>query len=106
MKLGNFTGITGIPNQDIAMWETMGRIVDRSKDRLGASDLAIVEFRRMMVAAARTFAAGGPAIGTVEPRIPHAKLEILRRRRRKATNWRSLGAAEEERAAAQTTAAE
>ena len=46
MKLGNFTGIRGIPNQDIAMWETMGPIADRSRERLGASDLAIVEFRR------------------------------------------------------------
>ena len=25
MKAGNFTGIEGIPNQDIAMWETWGR---------------------------------------------------------------------------------
>ena len=42
MKLGDFTGIRGIPNQDIAMWETMGPIADRSRERLGASDLAIV----------------------------------------------------------------
>ncbi|MGE3248208.1 MAG: Rieske 2Fe-2S domain-containing protein, partial [Beijerinckiaceae bacterium] len=41
MKLGNFTGVQGIPNQDIVMWETMGKIADRSMDRLGASDLAI-----------------------------------------------------------------
>ena len=38
MKAGNFTGITGIPNQDIAMWETMGPIADRTSERLGASD--------------------------------------------------------------------
>lgn len=106
MKLGNFTGITGISNQDIAMWETMGRIVDRSKDRLGASDLAIVEFRRMMVDAAKTFATGGTAIGTAEPRIPHAKLRSFEGIVAKSTNWRSLGAAEEETAAVQTTAAE
>src|SRR5215470_9719623 len=50
MKLGNFTGIKGIPNQDIAMWETMGRtgISDRTKERLGASDVAVVEFRKLM----------------------------------------------------------
>jgi phthalate 4,5-dioxygenase oxygenase subunit len=40
MKAGNFTGITGFPNQDIAMWVTMGPIADRTHDRLGASDLA------------------------------------------------------------------
>ena len=27
MKDGNFTGIEGIPNQDMAMWTSMGRIV-------------------------------------------------------------------------------
>ena len=63
MKLGNHTGIQGIPNQDIAMWETMGPIADRSRERLGASDVAIVQFRRIMVDAARSAASGGPAIG-------------------------------------------
>ena len=42
MKHGSHTGIAGIPNQDIAMWETMGPIADRSRERLGASDIAIV----------------------------------------------------------------
>ena len=40
MKLGDFTGILGIPMQDMAMWETMGPIADRGRERLGASDLA------------------------------------------------------------------
>ena len=64
MKAGNFTGITGFPNQDVAMWVTMGPIADRSHDRLGASDLAIVEFRRVMLDAVRAFQRGEPAIGT------------------------------------------
>ena len=63
MRLGEFTGIRGIPNQDIAMWETMGPIADRTHDRLGASDLAIVEFRRIMVEAAAAFRDGAPALG-------------------------------------------
>ena len=70
MKAGNFTGISGFPNQDIAMWVTMGPIADRTLDRLGASDLAVVEFRKQMVQAARDFAAGKPAIGTGELAIP------------------------------------
>ena len=53
MKLGNFTGIPGITNQDIVMWESMGGIVDRTLDRLGASDIAVVEFRKQMVEAAK-----------------------------------------------------
>jgi phthalate 4,5-dioxygenase oxygenase subunit len=58
MKAGNFTGISGFPNQDVAMWVTMGPIADRSNDRLGASDLAIVEFRRQMLDAVKAFQGG------------------------------------------------
>ena len=64
MKAGNFTGITGFPNQDIAMWLTMGPIADRSLERLGGSDQAVVEFRKQMVTAAQAFREGKPAIGT------------------------------------------
>ncbi|MFN9927723.1 MAG: Rieske 2Fe-2S domain-containing protein, partial [Phenylobacterium sp.] len=64
MRAGDFTGIKGIPAQDMAMWESMGPIADRSADHLGASDVAIIQFRRQMVAAAKSAAAGGPVIGT------------------------------------------
>jgi phthalate 4,5-dioxygenase oxygenase subunit len=70
MKAGNFTGITGFPNQDIAMWVTMGKIADRTNDRLGASDLAVVEFRKQMLEAVKAFQQGEPAIGTGELAIP------------------------------------
>ena len=70
MKAGNFTGITGFPNQDIAMWLTMGPIADRTHERLGASDLAIVEFRKQMLQAVQAFVKGEPAIGTGAARIP------------------------------------
>ena len=63
MKSGSFTGIQGIPNQDIAMWETMGPIADRSRELLGASDVAVVNFRRVMVDAAKAWQRGEPAIG-------------------------------------------
>ncbi|MBX9740160.1 MAG: Rieske 2Fe-2S domain-containing protein [Beijerinckiaceae bacterium] len=109
MKLGNFTGIPGIPNQDIVMWETMGPIADRTFDRLGASDLAIVEFRKQMVAAARTKQEGGPSIGTVEPRIPQNRLMSFEGVVPKTTDWRVMGVTPEEMAhGAQpaTTAAE
>lgn len=66
MKAGNFTGITGFPNQDIAMWTTMGAIADRTHDRLGASDLAITEFRRQMLEAVLAVKDGRPAIGAGE----------------------------------------
>src|SRR5690606_2387879 len=98
MKLGDFTGIKGIPAQDMAMWESMGPITDRSNEILGSSDLAIVQFRRQMVAAAKRVAEGGPAIGTTEPRIPHIHLSSFEGIVPKTTDWRTLGVTEVERA--------
>jgi phthalate 4,5-dioxygenase oxygenase subunit len=91
MKAGNFTGITGFPNQDIAMWVTMGPIADRSIDRLGASDLAIVEFRRTMLEAVRAFQQGQPAIGTGELTIPKA-ICSFQSIVPKTTDWRQFPA--------------
>jgi phthalate 4,5-dioxygenase len=104
MKLGNFTGIRGIPNQDIAMWETMGPIADRSQDRLGASDLAIVEFRKQMVEAAQIMQKGGPAIGAQQPRIPHAALKSFEGVVPKEEDWRMLGVSDIEKAFTQKAA--
>ena len=91
MKAGNFTGITGFPNQDIAMWVTMGPIADRTHERLGASDLAIVEFRKQMLEAVRAFEAGGTAIGTGDTRIPPAVC-AFQAIVPKATDWRAYEA--------------
>ena len=96
MKLGNWTGIPGIPNQDVVMWETIGAIADRSAELLGASDLAIVEYRRIMVEAARAFAAGGGAIGAGPQRIAHGKLQSFEGIVPKDSDWRVLGASPEE----------
>jgi phthalate 4,5-dioxygenase oxygenase subunit len=95
MKRGDFTGIQGIPTQDMAMWESMGAIAERSRDKPGTSDVAVVQFRRMMVAAAKKVQEGGPAIGTTEPRIPHLKLASFEGVVPKTTDWRMLGAPEE-----------
>ena len=64
MKNGDFTGIYGIPAQDMAMWESMGAIADRTRDYLGVSDGAVAQFRRIMIAAARDVLAGKSAIAT------------------------------------------
>jgi phthalate 4,5-dioxygenase oxygenase subunit len=96
MKLGSFTGVKGIPNQDIVMWESMGPIIDRTKERLGASDFAVVEFRRLMLEAARQMQAGGPVLGRTEPHIPHVKIASFEGVVPKTTDWRTLGPAEED----------
>ncbi|HEX7747639.1 MAG TPA: Rieske 2Fe-2S domain-containing protein [Bordetella sp.] len=91
MKAGNFTGIKGFPNQDVAMWVTMGKIARRWEERLGASDLAIVEFRRQMVDAAREVRQGKPAIGTGGQRIP-ASVCSFQSIIPKTTDWRDFAA--------------
>ncbi|MDR1968476.1 MAG: Rieske 2Fe-2S domain-containing protein [Burkholderiaceae bacterium] len=91
MKAGNFTGISGFPNQDVAMWLTMGPIADRSRDILGASDLAVVEFRRQMVDAAKSFQRGEPAIGTGDQAIP-SSICSFQSIVPKATDWRQYRA--------------
>lgn len=91
MKAGNFTGIQGIPNQDMAMWVGMGGIVNRSHDRLGASDLAIVAFRQQMVQAVKDFAATGRALGAGDAHVPRdvcAYQAIVP----KTTDWRAFAA--------------
>lgn len=96
MKQGDFTGIYGIPTQDMAMWESMGAIADRSEDRLGSSDKAIFTFRTQMYRAAQAVQQGEPAIGTVEPRVPHAKLMSFEGMVPKGDDWRNLNVSDEE----------
>jgi phthalate 4,5-dioxygenase oxygenase subunit len=91
MKAGNFTGITGFPNQDIAMWVTMGPIADRTHERLGASDMAVVEFRKQMLEAVRAFQTGAPAIGTGDLRIP-SSVVAYQAIIPKTSDWRSFAA--------------
>lgn len=97
MKAGDFTGIYGIPAQDMAMWESMGPIADRSNDKLGSSDMAIVQFRSQMLAAAKAVEAGQPAIGAAEPRVPHVKLRSFEGLVPKGRDWREINLSEEER---------
>jgi phthalate 4,5-dioxygenase oxygenase subunit len=96
MKEDNFTGIPGIPNQDIAMWESMGALADRTQERLGASDIAIVQFRRLMLDAVNNFQATENVIGLVDPRLPQAKLRSYQGVVEKSVPWRTLGASQEE----------
>jgi phthalate 4,5-dioxygenase oxygenase subunit len=104
MKRGDFTGIKGIPTQDMAMWESMGRISDRTNEHLGSSDIAIAQFRRQMVAAAKSVRDGGPAIGTTEPHIPQIRLASMEGIVPKSTDWRTLGVSPEELAEADRAA--
>src|SRR5919202_293000 len=104
MKRGDWTGIKGIPAQDMAMWESMGPITDRSEDHFGSSDLAVAQFRRMMVAAVEKFRQGGAAIGTPgwsKDALPRqVSLASFEGVVPKSVDWRTLGIPAEEAATA------
>jgi phthalate 4,5-dioxygenase oxygenase subunit len=104
MRRGDWTGIAGIPAQDMAMWESMGPITDRSEDHFGSSDLAVAQFRRMMVAAEKKFREGVPAIGTErwtsEPRPRDVELASFEGVVPRSVDWRTLGAKQDAVAAA------
>jgi phenylpropionate dioxygenase-like ring-hydroxylating dioxygenase large terminal subunit len=58
-----FTGIDGINNQDRAIQESMGRIVDRSREHLGPADKAVIQARRLLLQAVKTVEEGGTPCG-------------------------------------------
>ena len=61
-----YTGIDGVNTQDLAVQESMGRIVDRSREHLGSTDKAITAMRRILLDAIKEVANGGDPPG-VDP---------------------------------------
>jgi phenylpropionate dioxygenase-like ring-hydroxylating dioxygenase large terminal subunit len=62
-KTESFTGIDGINVQDRAIQESMGRVVDRSREHLGPADKAVIQARRLLREAVKTVEAGGTPRG-------------------------------------------
>jgi phenylpropionate dioxygenase-like ring-hydroxylating dioxygenase large terminal subunit len=65
----SFTGIAGIHAQDRAVQESMGTIVDRSREHLGPADRAIIVARQLLVEGAKAAAAGKTPRGAGESYI-------------------------------------
>ena len=61
-KKRTFTGIQGVSEQDAMIQDSQGLIADRTREHLGPTDVAIIEFRKLILRAARDLRAG------VEPR--------------------------------------
>jgi phenylpropionate dioxygenase-like ring-hydroxylating dioxygenase large terminal subunit len=59
----SYSGIDGINAQDRAIQESMGRIVDRSKEHLGPADKAIIQARKLLRQAVKTAESGGAPDG-------------------------------------------
>src|ERR1043166_6110409 len=61
----NFTGIEEFLNQDACATESMGPIVDRTKERLGVSDSYIIQVRRFLLKALQDVEAGKAPPGVI-----------------------------------------
>ncbi len=86
-KTLSFTGIDGVNVQDRAIQETMGAIVDRSREHLGPADKAIIQLRRLLREAVTVAGNGGVPRG-VKPsyyELRAAEMVVPR-----AGDWRSL----------------
>ena len=86
-KTETFTGIEGINVQDRAVQESMGPIVDRSKEHLGPADKAVIQARRLLLEAIRTVRAGGNPRGIAPTYYALSAAEATIPRE---VNWRTL----------------
>jgi nitrite reductase/ring-hydroxylating ferredoxin subunit len=90
-KSRSFTGIAGINNQDHAVQESMGRIVDRTLEHLGSSDQAVIAVRLTLLRAIRNVQAGGNPPGLV-PTYP--KIRAIEKLLPNGVAWREALKAE------------
>ena len=86
-KTETFTGIDGVNAQDRAVQESMGTIVDRTREHLGPADKAVIQARRLLLQATSIVEAGGTPLG-VEPTYYtlHPAEAVVPR----DTDWRTL----------------
>jgi phenylpropionate dioxygenase-like ring-hydroxylating dioxygenase large terminal subunit len=63
MKTTSFSGIFGVRVQDQAAQETMGRLMDRTQEHLGTTDMAVIAMRRILLNSAKALASGQEPIG-------------------------------------------
>jgi len=62
-KNETFSGIEGVNQQDRAVQEMMGPIVDRSREHLSHTDMAVFAARQLLLDATKTVADGGSPPG-------------------------------------------
>jgi phenylpropionate dioxygenase-like ring-hydroxylating dioxygenase large terminal subunit len=90
-KHETFTGIEGINTQDHAVQESMGPIVDRTKEHLGSGDRAVFTARRLLLQAVKTVQAGGDPPG-LKP--SYYSLRAIERIVPVGANWREMMASD------------
>jgi nitrite reductase/ring-hydroxylating ferredoxin subunit len=91
-RTNSYSGIQGIAQQDMAVTESMGAIMDRTHEHLGTSDKAIIRARRLLIETAKNLAAGidPPAL---DPALPYKDIRSAERTISVEEDWRLLGTA-------------
>jgi hypothetical protein len=70
----SFTGIAGIHQQDQAITESMGTIIDRTQEHLGSSDAMVIRTRRRAINAAKALReTGAVPPGVDDPTVYRAR---------------------------------
>ena len=66
-RLNSYTGIQGVSEQDAAIQNSQGKIVDRSLEHLGPTDVGIIEFRKLMLNLAKALKKGQMPSSSISP---------------------------------------
>jgi phthalate 4,5-dioxygenase len=94
-RTSTFSGVAEFVSQDLMVTESMGPIYDRTQERLGTSDKAIIRMRRLLIAAAKSLADGGepPA---VDPDLDYRSIRSAEKILEEGEDWRVLGTNDDE----------
>jgi len=84
-----YTGIPGIQEQDLAVTESMGPIYDRSQERLGTTDRAIIRMRQLLITAAQDLERGIEPPG-LDPDFDYTRLRSTEKIIAASEDWRRL----------------
>jgi nitrite reductase/ring-hydroxylating ferredoxin subunit len=88
MKKGHFSGINRcIPYEDFIVQESMGPIVDRTREQLGMSDIPVVRGRRLLLKSVQDYLANGKALNAG---TDYSKLRALAITYDKSLDWRTF----------------
>jgi len=87
----SYTGVSGVLQQDMAVQESMGPRVDRTREHLGTSDVAVIRMRRRMLDALARFEADGTVLGQ-GAHVPYERIRSEQKVIPIDAPWQSVGA--------------
>ncbi len=86
-KYETFTGIDGVNTQDRAVQESMGVVVDRTREHLGPADRAVITARQLLLRSVRQVQKGGDPLGANDS---YWRVRAMEKILPKARDWREV----------------